>query len=164
MDKTSGIIFWLTKALSKFVFSEIKVGHNFPNKIAYKLLSVIFPNVIIIMKSLLHIDLWQNRQSMISKATCSSCVNKAITGKQAIRGCNQCTGSGSRGLTTRGTGRRHKIIYTRVPTSEQSVSNSVGQFRGSESNQQVPRGGSAPTVRKAEEVLSGALDMEAQRG
>ena len=40
---------------------------------------------------MLHIDIWQSRQSGISGIACSICVNKAISAIQAILGCKQIT-------------------------------------------------------------------------
>ena len=41
------------------------------------------------MMMMMMIDLWQSRQSEISRTGCFSSVNKEITGKQAMSGCKQ---------------------------------------------------------------------------
>ena len=64
----------------------------------------------------LNIDLWQRRHSGNYETGCSSCVNKVITGKQAMRGCKQIMW-----ITYRKKSWRYQIIYTQLPADKWSV-------------------------------------------
>ena len=57
----------------------------------YFLQICIFFSLLMNIWLMLHVDLWQSRQSRIYEAGCSCCINKVITRKQAMCGCKQLT-------------------------------------------------------------------------